>query len=403
MKHFYLFFSRTLLLAAALLFLRPIHAQVQGVTTVTMGSNCTNVVANFNTSDDAFNSPSLYYGNSPFYFNSSQGWWSEVDGISSVPPIPGGGGMRLVSIISPLYNNPNPVGTFDVGFYYVVPDPSVNRFQIRIISATPQGPYTVYNVEATTGFRPFSTYSVSAPTAYTGGASQITGMQGIVCVHLIDADITNAPGVAYRVEITYEVAEPQFTVFDNLSIGGVVAGPLPVTFMGMAANKVDNGVEVKWDVADEINVKEYQLEKSTNAVSFATVGTIPANGRTSVYSITDPNIKAAEIFYRVKSVDVDGKVKYSGILRYRNATSYSNSIKLYPSPVRSQLTVQHKQLGAQAKIIISTIDGKALKQIKPGAGISNTMIDVGNLSAGMYILQLDDGKGKIETSTFVKQ
>lgn len=403
MKHFYTVFSKALMLAGLLFAFRADaqDPQIEGVTTVTQSGLCSNVVADFNTDDNDFNSPSLYYGNSSFYFNATQGWWSEVDGIRTVPPIPGGGGMRLVSIISPLYKNPNPVGVFDVGFYYVVPNPAVNRFQVRIVSATPQGPFTVYNVEATSDFLFFSDYST--PAVYSGGAPDITGMEGRVCVRLLDDDITNAPGVAYRVEVTYEVAEPVFTVFDDLSLGASAPAPLPVTFFGMAANRVNNGIQVKWDVGEEINVQEYQLEKSTTGTSFTTVGTINANNK-KVYSLLDQTIsKSPSVFYRVKSVDFDGTAKYSGIIRVKNNTSYSDAVTVYPSPARNQITISHNQLGSRARLVISTMDGKVLRVITPGIGVSNTMVDVSNFSSGMYLLRLDDGKGKIESKTFIKQ
>lgn len=402
MKHVYSFYSRTLMLIAFLTVAGIANAQILGVTTVSNSGDCSNVTANFNSGDQGYNSASIYYGNSRFYFNTAQGWWSEVDGVRAVPPIPGGGGARLVSIISPLYTNPNPVGIFDVGFYYVVPNPAVNRFQVRIISATPQGEFTVYNEEASSDFRTFAEFS-TPPTPYAGGAPQIAGQQGYICIRLIDQDITNAPGVAYRVEVTYEVADPLFTVFDDLSIGGTVAAPLPVNFLGLSANKVTSGVQVKWDIADEIDVKEYQLEKSTNGFSFQTVGTVDANGRNTMYSYVDPNIKAEQIYYRVKSVDIDGKTKYSGIIRFKGNTSFTNDVKVYPSPARSQITVQHSRLESKARITVSTIDGRMVKMVTPGQGNSNTMLDISSLSAGTYVLKIDNGNGKVETTTFVKQ
>ena len=61
MKHVYSF-SKTLVLAAFLLFAGNLKAQIQGVTTVTNAGNCANLVANFNSGDQGYNSPSVYYG-----------------------------------------------------------------------------------------------------------------------------------------------------------------------------------------------------------------------------------------------------------------------------------------------------------------------------------------------------
>ena len=119
--------------------------------------------------------------------------------------------------------------------------------------------------------------------------------------------------------------------------------------MGINGVRVNNGVHVRWDIADEIDVKEYQLEKSTNGASFNTVGTIPAINKT-MYGFTDPNAKDPVIYYRVKSVDIDGRTKYTGIIKVTNRDSYSNNLKVYPTPAQNQLTVQHSQLGNSAKV-----------------------------------------------------
>ena len=57
------------------------------------------------------------------------------------------------------------------------------------------------------------------------------------------------------------------------------AAPLPVTFLGLVANRADNGVNLRWDVAEESNVREYQLEKSSDGSSFATVGSVSPSPR----------------------------------------------------------------------------------------------------------------------------
>ena len=156
-------------------------------------------------------------------------------------------------------------------------------------------------------------------------------------------------------------------------------------------------------MADEVDVREYQLEKSLNGISFNTVGTVNAVQGTRVYGTIDRTSKAAQVFYRIKSVDIDGKIKYSGIIRFKDNTSFTSDLKVYPSPASSQITLQHDRLDTRARITLSTIDGRILKMVTPGQGISNTMMDVSNLSAGMYVIKVVNGDGKIETTTFVKQ
>jgi Secretion system C-terminal sorting domain len=367
---------------------------------------CDGVVANFNTSDNGFNSPSVYGSifDSSFYYHAGRGYWTDYlpPFRTSTPGFP-----RVMNIISPPFVNSNPVGTFNVGFSYIVGSPASDRFQVRIISVsvTPQG--TVTNVEATSGVQFFSSWST--PTAYVDGITapapdptpMLNGFQGNICIRLIDPDISNGPATTYRVEVSYIINDPLFAVFDNLSIGPQNS-PLPVNFIGLVAQRNNNnGVDLKWDVSEEVNVREYQVESSTTGSSFTTVGSSMAKGK-SIYTFTNYNVPANTVFYRIKSVDIDGRYKYSGILRLTGTNSYSNELFLYPMPATNEFTVQHNRVSADAKMTIASVDGQILKVIIPAQGASHTPVDISRLAPGMYFVRLDDGKGDIQSAKLIK-
>jgi len=376
--------------------------------TINTPGNCDGIVANFNTNDNGFNSPSVFGSifDSSFYYNASRGYWTDyLYPLRVTPP----GFPRVMDIISPPFNNPNPNGTFNVGFYYIIPDPVVDKFQVRIISVTQTSQGTQTNVEATTGAQSFSAWSTPQPyNDLTMGVAPTTpfmGMwQGNVCIRLVDPDIVNAANTTFRVEVAYQVNSAQFAVFDNLSIGPSQI-PLPVEFIGLVANRNNDAVELKWDVGEEINVKEYQVEKSSNGTMFSTAGAVNSKGK-SIYTFTDMGVdRKSTIYYRVKSVDNDGRYKYSGIVRLAATgnSSYGNGMTLYPVPAKNEVTLEHKQLYANARITITTADGRILKTIIPSPGSSHTPINLSGITPGIYILRLDDGKGGVETSKFIKQ
>lgn len=393
-------------LCTASAFFVAFETHAQAPTYVANSGNCTNVVANFNTTDNGFNSPSIYGGafDSAFYFNNARGWWTEAAGGQYTEKTFPQGTPRFTSIISPVYPNPNPQGTFDVGFFYRVGNAYTDRFQVRIVSASPQGTFTVYNVEATSGPQSFAQFSVSTPLSVTTETNPYNnGMEGFVCIRLNDADITNAPGVQYRVEVIYLLNTVNYAVFDNLSLGGTAAAPLPVTFMGIAANRTNNNIILKWDVGEEINVKEYEVERSFNGGTFTTVGTVGANGK-HVYSFTDATNEKNTIYYRLKSVDNDGRTKYSGIVKVKGTgNSYATTLKLYPLPARNEVTLEHKKLSPGAQITVNTMDGRAVRVINPSPGASHTPIDISNMMPGIYLVRLSDGDGNMETVKLVKQ
>lgn len=399
MKHVYSFIPKTLLIATG--FMMTIYSKAQNPTTTSTNGDCSVIVQNFNSNSGGHSSPSIYGGtfDSAMYYNQSLGLWTEM-GTNKTDPnqFP-----RTITIISPPYVNPNPPTIFDVGFWYKTSSATADRFQVRLVAISP-GPAgtTQTNLVASSSVQAFSNWSTYATVTDANNPSN-SGDTGRVCIRLIDPDITNGPNTFYRIEIAFIENGPYYAAYDNLSIGPVIQqSTLPVNFIGVVANKTGNGVNVKWDVGDEINVQEYQLEKSTNGYVFNTVGTVSAQNK-SVYSYTDNGIKSNVIYYRVRSVDIDGKSKYSGIIKLTYNNSFSNIIMVYPTVAQSQITIQHSQLPSNAKVLISTSDGRILKTVVPNVGVSNTMIDVSNLSAGMYIVKLDHGDGKSETAKFVKQ
>lgn len=378
----------------------------QTPTQVTTGI-CTGLVANFNTTDEGFNSPSVYGSifDSSFYYHPGRGYWTDY-----APPYrtTAPGFPRVMNIISPPYANPNPTGTFNVGFHYIVPNPAIDRFQVRIISVTNTSVGTVTNVEASSGVQFFAAWP-PAPTPYVDGVTTpvpdptpfLNGSEGNICLRLIDPDIVNGPNTTFRVEVSYLINEPLFAVFDNLSIGPLNI-PLPVDFIGLVAEKTSSTVNLRWDVTEEINVREYQVERSTTGTSFTTVGVAAAKGK-SIYSFSNTDVPEGNLFYRIKSVDIDGRSKYSGILKISGNSSFSNNLKLYPVPATGdEVTAQHRRLRNNAKLTITSADGRIIKTIIPIPGSSHTPIDITGFKSGIYFIRLDDGTGDIQSAKLIK-
>ena len=399
MKHLYSLKTKLLCLFS----LTVIYSSAQTPTTITQGI-CNGVIANFNNNDNGFNSPSIYGSifDSSFYYSTSRGYWTDYMWPLRVtaPGFP-----RVQNIISPPYFNPNPNGTFNVGFYYIVNNPAVDRFQVRIISVTPTPQGTVTNVEATSGVQFFSAWSNPVPYIDNGPNQTplLNGFEGNVCIRLIDPDIINGPNTTFRIEVSYIINEPFFAVFDNLSIGPLNI-PLPVDFIGLVANRnIDNTVNLKWDVGNEIDVQEYQVERSEEGRLFTPVGSVSAKGK-SIYVFNNSDVPSTTVYYRIKSIDIDGRFKYSGVLKLpgNSTSSYANQLSIYPTPAQSEVTVAHKKLTRGTKMVITSLDGKTLKTIIPAIGASHTRVDVSSLTPGVYFLRLDDGIGNIETAKLLK-
>lgn len=189
--------------------------------------------------------------------------------------------------------------------------------------------------------------------------------------------------------------------FDNFRTNGTLSQiPLPVTFIGFDAKKVDASVELTWKVAGEENVLRYEIEKSDDGRLFTRIGSVLSSGN-DTYTFTDAN-GSGTAYYRIKNVDGNGKFKFSTIAKIANGKS-EIVLRGFPQPVQSQFILQHPIINGKAMINLSTADGRVIKSVVPSNGSMQTPVDMSSLQAGLYMLRFSDGNGATQTLKVIKQ
>jgi hypothetical protein len=373
MKHIY-----SVALATALSLLSSTALFAQHATTTAPSDKC-QVLEDFNTTHGGFRSPSIFTESdyTEFVWDSTMGSWNETSGLST----------RSASIISPVFINQQLSGGIDLGFLYKACPGA--QYRIRII-----------NVECTC----VGGYDVVATTANGPVWTNFPSAEGRLCIRLNDGDLFQ--GQKFRVEISYRTTNATNCpfVFDDFALGGD-EDPilLPVTFMGITAKKELSNTIVRWDVADEVDVRGYEVEKSLDGRTFQKAGYVSANGKPA-YTFADNSTTEGVVYYRVKNVDIDGKYKYSSIVKLNGKSAASTIVaKAFPVPARNSVTVQHDKLGAGGAITLATADGRTVKSIAPGATAIQTTIDLQSQTPGVYILRLTNETGETQTLKIVKQ
>jgi Secretion system C-terminal sorting domain len=347
-----------------------ITIRAQSPTVVTNAPICT-FFLDFNNSNEGFSSPSIYSNADDVGFNwdATAGVELETSGLS----------VRSASLISPVYIQPVS-GSVTIGFRYVAPIGA--EYRVRIVSAVIGSPLEVL---ATTANGPVWT--------------PLPALAGNMCLLLTDADLDL--GRELRYEFTFRLNQPGNIIFDDLTQGPPNI-PLPVTFMGFVARKnVDGSVKLLWNVSEEVNVKGYSLEMSTDGTNFNNAGYITASGK-SIYSLDYKGSRSQTIFFRVKNVDFDGRSKYTPIIRAYNKEDASMFIKVYPMPVNDQVTIQHKQSFGKSIICLSSLDGRILQQVNVPPYTYQTQLNIRNLTKGMYIVRYYDGNAALQTAKLIK-
>jgi hypothetical protein len=178
---------------------------------------------------------------------------------------------------------------------------------------------------------------------------------------------------------------------------------LPVTFTSIKAYKQDKIINVEWRVDNEMNMKQYEVEKSTNGTQFSSIVVKAAtanNGGSAVYVIADANPVEGFNYYRIKSVDVNGKLSYTNVVKVL-VGSMKQDITIYPNPITDGMIHLQLMNEPEGKYNIRLLNklGQLIvqKQITHAGGNATELIKWDyNLAHGMYQLEVTKPDGTVK-------
>jgi hypothetical protein len=181
---------------------------------------------------------------------------------------------------------------------------------------------------------------------------------------------------------------------------------LPVTFTNVKAFKVNNTIQVDWEVQDETNIVKYEVEKSANGQTFILANTVVSKSVRS-YSWIDESPFEGENFFRIKTISRSGAIKYSQVVnvlmdrRIIPFTILANPI----SGTTIHLYFANQPVGNYSFNLINDM-GQLVSSdkhfINAGATAQSLKMN-GELPAGVYQLQITGPANKTETLTLIKQ
>jgi len=182
---------------------------------------------------------------------------------------------------------------------------------------------------------------------------------------------------------------------------------LPVKLTYFNGYRYGNKVALVWESAEELNLREYEIEQVMENGSWMNKAVVVARGGNTAtrYSfLDDPVINRSNfVLYRLKIKDADGKFSYSPVIRI-NFKESKAELSINANPVLNNqlkfvitgLPVNSKQ--AEASII--DFSGKVVARSKVSVLMNNT-IDVSGLASGMYRLVVRTDENILQQS-FVK-
>ena len=172
---------------------------------------------------------------------------------------------------------------------------------------------------------------------------------------------------------------------------------MPVKLQSFSGNRNNENTDILvWQITDEMNMKNYEVQLSDNGFDFKTVGTVAIQNSTSnnkTYYFTNNVISSSINFYKLKMVNMDGSSAYSNILKLSNNQKNINTLDVMPNPAKDNLFVHiNANRVRSSNIEIVNMLGQIIyrKNIQIIKGKNTIPINVGNLPRGVFFLKVED-------------
>jgi hypothetical protein len=190
------------------------------------------------------------------------------------------------------------------------------------------------------------------------------------------------------------ITSNSLSAFGSLSIGSITF-TVPLNFLSITAQRKTDYTLVEWKTANESNVKHHEIQRSRGNNIFTTIATTPARNfiDKQTYTYNDFDKLEGTVYYRIKSVDFDGKTKYSKV------------VSVYYNGIAETISMRNNPVSATIYLSLSSVKSKAYTYQLIAA--NGNIVQQGNLQyggtgslsialrpsavSGSYILVLNDG------------
>jgi photosystem II stability/assembly factor-like uncharacterized protein len=187
-----------------------------------------------------------------------------------------------------------------------------------------------------------------------------------------------------------------------------VYSTIPVELELFSAEVIDNGIQLNWQTASELNNLGFEIERASSSTTpfsneWILIGFVQGNGTTTetqFYSFIDENISRGNYFYRLKQYDYDGTFEYSNIVEVDVIKPNTFSLgQNYPNPFNPTTNIEFRisEFGFVSLKVYDVLGNEVATLVneEKSAGTYDVEFDARDLTSGMYFYQLQAG-------TFIK-
>ena len=214
---------------------------------------------------------------------------------------------------------------------------------------------------------------------------------------------------------------PPFQLGNVTTIGGIntfspftlatsdpfAINPLPIKLLTFNAAKINSSLSnLTWELAYCCSsTAKFDVEKSTDGRNFLHIASISGSETNRFYTFNDSRLSKGVTYYRLKMIDVDGKISYSKVVAIISESKGLLITSIAPNPVGDNSSVSISTAkDVSVNFTIYDMMGRPVKQWQSNiAEGSNTIsINTKELSTGIYHLAAATADAKT-VMRFVKQ
>ena len=217
-----------------------------------------------------------------------------------------------------------------------------------------------------------------------------------------DADGTWPTGLVVTANPTSGATPLQISSTDAPINAGICFDIIPIKLSSFEVQKINNTVKLSWTTAQEINSKEFIIERSSNGINWTAIATVAASGNSNTkvnYTKTDNSPTKGINFYRIKQVDLDGKFDYSSTKSILFNVAYE--VLVTPNPATSIINVYvDKSNNRSVNILLLDASGKVVRNINTDQ--PHVQINTSSLGRGLYYVKVIDDRNVVTNKVLLQ-
>ncbi len=198
-------------------------------------------------------------------------------------------------------------------------------------------------------------------------------------------------------------------VDDGTAIITPLGGAIPVKLSSFTATLLNNRTGVlQWTTEQETSFSHFELERSSDGQHFNYRTRVNGTGNSTIekrYAVQDILDEPVKVwYYRLRLVDIDGKISYSSIIPLR--VSGNTAMAVYPNPFKERVNILCNSTTEQQLTcrLLNTAGQTVLEKRLTVARGDNliTINDLGYLPGGHYMLRIS-GNGINQSVPLIKE